>query len=208
MTEKSHDSGRRRFLAAALPLGTMACLGCKGLLAFPGRDGRMFRPGQEKKFSENPGMTVEETFRFFYGTFIPVLQILARDIGKDTLVEELTKASAENGARMITQMAKDLPKKDIKTFASLMESMLNTTPYDKALTYETVEKSDKVFEVKFTQCLPAKIWREMKAADLGYALECSPSDAMIKAFNPRMKATDLKNTMKGDSVCIERFELI
>jgi len=31
---------------------------------------------------------------------------------------------------------------------------------------------------------------------------------MIKAFNPKMKATDLKNIMKGDSVCIERFELV
>jgi hypothetical protein len=34
--------------------------------------------------------------------------------------------------------------------------------------------------------LPGKILREMNAADLGYALECSSADAMVKAFNPKM----------------------
>jgi hypothetical protein len=64
-----------------------------------------------------------------------------------------------------------------------------------------------VYETKYTLCLMAKILRDMNAADLGYALECSSSDAMVKAFNPKMNSTFLKNMMKGDSVCIERIVL-
>jgi len=64
-----------------------------------------------------------------------------------------------------------------------------------------------VYETKYTLCLPAKILREMNAADIGYALECSPADAFVKAFNPKMKSIIVKNIMKGDSVCIERIVL-
>lgn len=140
-------------------------------------------------------------------TFVPVFQALAKDMGKEKFIELLEKASAENGAQMIASMAKDLPKRDMKAFADMIQNWMSAVPFNKAFTYEVVENTDRVFEVKFTECLPAKIWREMKAADLGYAFECSGSDAMIKAFNPKMKAVSLKNLMKGDNVCIERFVL-
>jgi hypothetical protein len=199
MPEKILVSSRRRFLTSAVPAGALVCLGCGGLRAWP---------GQQSKFSENPGMTTEELFRFFYGTFVPVLQIMAKDMGREKLIKELTKASAENAGGMISSMTKDMPKRDMKAFGAMMDGMMATAPYNKAITYEVVESSDKAYEMKVTQCLPAKMWREMKAADLGYALECSSGDAMVKAFNPKMKATELKNILKGDSVCAGRYELV
>jgi hypothetical protein len=199
MPDKTFDSSRRRFLTRTVPAGALVCLGCKGLFALP---------GQESKFYENPGMTTEEMYRFFYGAFIPTLQILAKNIGRDKLIEELTKASAENATQMTAAMAKDLPKRDMKAFAGLMDGMMLTAPFDKAFTYEVVENSDKIYEEKVTQCLPANIWRKMNAADLGYALECSSTDAMAKAFNPRMKGTNFKTLMKGDGFCLVRIELV
>jgi hypothetical protein len=191
-------SSRRQFLARTVPVGALVCMGCKSLFA---------GLGQENKFSENPGITTEETYRFFYGTFIPTLQFLAKSIGRDKLVSELTKASAENYAQMMAAMAKDLPQKDMKAFARLLDGMMAGALSNKAFAYEVVEGSDKVYQMKFTQCLPAKLWREMDAADFGYALECSPVDAMAKAFNPKMKGAVLKTLMKGDSDCLVRFEL-
>ena len=119
MSEKLIVSSRRRFLTGALPAGALVCLGCKGLWA---------RPGQASKFAENPGMTTEEAYRFFYGTFVPVLVHLAKNIGREKLVQELTKASAENTAQMITAMAKDLPARDMKAFAGLIDGMLASAP--------------------------------------------------------------------------------
>ncbi len=207
MAEKTMDSGRRRFLQTALPLGAFACLGCRRLLAFPGRAGRPFPPGQENRFAENPGMTTEETFRFFYDLFVPTLAGLAKSIGREKLARDLTRISAENATAMIAAAAKDMPKRDLKAYAGMIGSMLASPPYDKALAYEIVESSDKVYEVKFTQCLPAKMWLERKAGDLGYALECSSGDAMAKAFNPRLKASMPKNLIKGDPCCVMRVEL-
>jgi len=199
MTEKILLSSRRRFLTRTFPARAFACLGCKGLLAWP---------GQQNKFSENPGMTTEEMFRFFYGTFVPVLQIMARDMGREEMIKELTRASAENWSQMIASMAKDMPKRDMKAFVAMMDGMMGAPPSNRAFAYEVVESSDRVHEVKFTRCLPALMWREMKAADLGYALECSPSDALAKAFNPRMKGADLMTIMRGNPYCIIRFELV
>ena len=199
MSKKILISSRRQFLTRTVPAGALVCLGCKGLFAVP---------DQQSKLSENPGLTTEEIYRLFYGMTIPVLQILARDFGRDKLIEELTKASAENAVKMTDAMAKDLPKRDMKAFARFVDSMMDSAPFNKAFTYEVVESSDKVYEEKVTQCLPAILWREANAADLGYALECSSVDAQAKAFNPKMKGELLKTLMKGDSFCLARFELV
>ena len=199
MSKQILISSRRQFLTRTVPAGALACLGCKGLFA---------GPGQENKFSENPGITTEEMFRLFYGMSIPVMQILARDFGRDKLIKGLEKASAENWSKMMATMAKDLPKRDMKAFVELTEGMMAAAPFNKAFAYEVVESSDKIFLEKVTQCLPAILWREANAADLGYALECSSVDAQAKAFNPKMKGEILKSLMKGDSFCLARFELV
>jgi hypothetical protein len=200
-------SGRRQFLTKALPLGTLFCLGCKNLMAVPAALGGAEASGQKPKFLDGSGMTVEDVYKFGYGTFVPLLQALAKDVGRERFVRMVEKASAENGAVLIASMAKDLPKRDMKAFAGLFKSWLSTPPFDKAIAYEFVENTEKVLEMKVTECLPARIWREANAADIGYAWECSGSDALAKAFNPKMKGMSVKNLMKGDGVCIERFVL-
>ncbi len=200
-------SGRRQFLTKELPLGTLFCLGCKNLLAVPTILGGAPASDQKPKFMDGSGMTVEDVYEFGYGIFIPLLQTLAKDLGREEFVRMVEKATAENGALLIASTAKDLPNRDMKAFADLMQNLMSTPPFDKAFTYEFVENTDKVLEMKVTECLPARIWRERNAADIGYALECSGTDAMAKAFNPKMKGMGVKNLLKGDSFCIERFVL-
>ena len=75
------------------------------------------------------------------------------------------------------------------------------------ISYEIIEESDNAFAVKYTECLPAKLYREMNAAEIGYSIECAASDKVAKTFNPKMEVKSIKNLMKGDDVCIERFFL-
>ena len=197
MSHENPVEGRRRFLTEALPAGALFCLGCKSLAA-----------GQKPKYLEDSGMTVEEVFKFAYGSLVPVMESIAKDIGREKLLKLLEKAGAENYSRMVTAMAKDYPNRGMTSFVKMMDGMMASTPiYQKSLAYEVTEFTDKVYEAKYTLCLPAKILREMNVADIGYALECSSSDAMVKAFNPKMKSTFVKNMMKGDTVCIERIVL-
>jgi len=197
MFRKNPIEGRRRFLTEALPAGALLCLGCKGLGA-----------AQKPRYLEDSGMTAEDVFKFSYGYLVPILESMGTDLGREKLLTLLEKAGAHNYTQMVNAMAKDYPNRDMKSFVKMMDAFTASVPiYQKALAYEVTEFTDKVYEAKYTLCLPAKILREMNAADIGYALECSSSDAMVKAFNPKMSSTFLKNMMRGDSVCIERIVL-
>jgi len=200
-------SSRREFLLNVLPAGTLFCLGCKSLSAVPSTYGERQSTSQKPKFLEDSGMNVEDVYKFAYGTFVPVYQIMAKNMGREKFLEVLKKASSENMANFVASLAKDSPKRDMMAFADLIVSVLGSFPYNKALTYEIVEKTEKVFEIKYTQCLMAKVLREMNAADIGYAFECYPSDAVARAFNPNMKSVFVKNLMKGDEACIEHISL-
>jgi len=197
MSHKNPVEGRRRFLTEALPAGALFCLGCRGLAA-----------AQKPRYLEDSRMTAEGVFKFSYGNLVSVLKSMEKDIGKEKLLQLLEKASAANYTQMVTALAKEYPSRDLKSFVKMMDAMMASEPiFQKAFAYEVTEFTDKVYEAKYTLCLPAKVLREMNAADIGYALECSSSDAMVKAFNPKMTASFLKNIMKGDSVCIERIVL-
>ena len=199
--EPKKIENRRDFLTKVIPLTTLACLGCKGAVS------RQMAQGANHKFSEKFGLTTEETYSFFYGLFIPVLQALSNEMGSEKFNSLFTRVSTENTAQMIAAMTKDLPKKDIEAFSSFMLDLLKTPPYNNVLTFEIVEQTDQVLEMKYTECLPAKLLRAMNAVDIGLALECSGAAAVAKAFNPKMSYSNPKNLMKGDSYCIERFTL-
>jgi hypothetical protein len=177
------------------------------LLALPDTLNGQQTSGQKPKFLEDSGMNMKDVYAFAYGTFIPVYQIMANNVGREKFLEMFKKASAENQSQMVSSMVKDIPKRDMKAFADLIVNIMSSAPFDKAFAFEVVERSEKAFELKFTECLPARISREMKAADIGYALECYPAAAVARAFNPKMKWTNPKNLMKGDDICIERFTL-
>jgi hypothetical protein len=202
----SSISARRQFLTNILPTGAFFCLGCNHLLALPDTLGGQQTPGQKSKFLENSGMS-EDVWTFAYRLFIPVYQIMANDFGREKFLEMLKKASAENWSQKGSFLAKDIPKRDMKTYADWFVKVMSAAPFDKAFAFEVVEKSDKAFEVKFAECLPARIYHEMNAADIGYAFDCYPMTAFARAFNSKMRLANPKNLVKGDDVCILRYTL-
>lgn len=196
--------GRRQFLTRILPTGALSCLGCNHLLALPDTLAGQQIPGQKPQSAESSGIDV---WTFAYRFFIPVYQIMAKDVGREKFLEMLKKASAENWAQKGSYLAKDIPKRDMATYADWFVKVMSAPPFDKAFAFEVVKKSDRAFEVKFTECLPARIYREMNASDIGYAFDCYPMTAFAKAFNPKMGLANPKNLVKGDNVCILQYAL-
>ncbi len=205
--EKNNSASRRKFLTKQLPAGAMMCLGCQSLLASPLMNALNQDSKQKAKSMLDSGMSAEDVFRFAIGTYVPIIQNMEKSLGKKKLLSMAKNASADNMKQFIEANFKDVQPRDMKTFSDFIIKYLATPPFDKGLTHEVVVNTDKVFETKYTECIIAKIYKEMNAADLGFAIECSPGEAIAKAFNPKMKATHPKIIMKGDDVCIERFEL-
>lgn len=198
MSKGNIEGGRRRFLAGALSSGAFLCLGCKSLIA----------SAQKPKYTEDVGMSAEGVWNFALGYMLPILVGMGNSMGRAKVLDLIEKAQADNYVQLANSLAGNYPGRDLRSLAKLVQDFLTGAPiYQKSFSFEVSELTDKVYEAKYTMCLPAKLYREMNAADIGFVLECAPAAALAKAFNPMIKLTNPKNLMKGDSVCIERFVL-
>ena len=190
---------RREFLTKCFATGSLLCFGCLGSTVSASREFAESLPQDSLKN--------EEMLRFALGYSLPLLKKMQVIMGKMPFLDLLEKSADANMADKITALSKDTKERSMKKFAELIIQLHTTTPVKDAIQYEITEQTDKVFEMKVTSCIVAKIFREMNASNLGYAMECHPSDAAVKAFNPAMKCTKVKNMMIGDPFCVERYEM-
>ena len=155
------------------------------------------------KFSEDSNMTFQEVFDFAFKSLIPVLQGLAKELGEDNFLEALRKVASECALRAEQDAARQLPSND---FAAFNASMREPSHFAKhILTLEIVEDTPQAVEVKVTECLWAKTFREMEAAELGYSLICHRDYADCQGFNPKITMIRSKTLMQGDDCCNHRF---
>jgi hypothetical protein len=200
----SFITSRRQFLSNIIPAGSLFCFGCSNLLALS-----KFQEKAEiekHKFQQNANMTFEQVFRFAYSGYISLMQIMLHDMGKDKFIEMLKRAASESAALGAEQLVKSLPKNDLAAFIKLLDNPL----YHNVLTYEVVEQTDNAFEIKVTECLWAKTFREAKqpnAVDIGYASMCHSDYAIAQAFNPKLKMLRDKTLMQGHDCCNHRWIL-
>ena len=193
-----NDSSRRQFLLKTAAAAGLLGLGCPKLLASAKTPG---------VFKESSDEAVVATLRFILINNIGIYKGLEKELGSEKLIKMLEQITADNWAVGIKEMSKDIKERNIENYAKFVGSILSSTPYSTILEYEITQQDDKVLEIKYTKCLFAEIFREMNAADIGWALECSAGETVISTYNPDMKFSNPKNLMKGDSVCLERIEL-
>jgi hypothetical protein len=155
------------------------------------------------KFLEGSNMTFQEVFDFAFKSLIPVLQGLAKELGEDHFLEVLKNVAFESALKAGQDTARQLPCND---FAAFTASAREPSHFGKhILTLEIVEDTPQAFEVKVTECLWAKTFREMGAADIGYLLICHTDYADCQGFNPQITMTRSKTLMQGDDCCNHRF---
>jgi hypothetical protein len=155
------------------------------------------------KFLEGSDMTFQEVFDFAYKKFIPVLQGLAKELGEDHFLEALKKVAFECALKAGQDKAHQLPSND---FAAFTDSGSEPSHFGKhVLTREIVEDTPQAFELEVTECLWAKTFREIGAADIGYLLLCHTDHADCQGFNPKITLTRSKTLMQGDDCCNHRF---
>ncbi len=73
------------------------------------------------------------------------------------------------------------------------------------MAYEVIEKSDEVYEMKVTECLWAKTFRDKNAADIGYATVCHGDFTEATAYHPKLKLKRTKTLMQGHDCCNHRW---
>ena len=206
-------STRREFLQGLFPAGALLCSGC-GLLSAASRlqDSPQNKAARHK-FLEDSGLTMKEAFRFaFQWTYIPMMQELAARIGREKLVEMVKEATGVYGGQWARDYARRLQKKDLDAFFSwdVLDPTIENAEHRKHLwsqlyTTQMIERTPKSFEMKVTECLCAQTFRDVNAADFGFATVCYLDEAMASAFDQRLKLTRTKTLMLGGDCCHFRW---
>ena len=191
------DLDRRQLITGLCAASSLACLGCSRL-AFAAGEGE----APAHKFAAPSEMSFEEVFKNAYAnSFIPTMRVLEERIGLETI----QSAASEAAARQIGQMAKAAPSNGL---ADWVYPLKNPDRFwQHALTFEIVEDTETAFEVRISECLWAKTFRDADAADLGYACVCHADYAMAQAFNPKLHMIRDKTLMQGCSHCNHRWDI-
>jgi hypothetical protein len=195
---RKETMNRRQLLTRSLCAGSVLCLGGSPLLAALVQEDE----STVHKFQADSGMTYEEIFRLAYvQSYIPTMKVLGEKVGLDVIEEAACEASFQNTAAGASR----LPKRDLSALAGFFRNPNRHLAH--MLTLEIVEDTDTVFEMKVTECLHAKTFRDADAADLGYRCICRPDYATAEAFNPKIKLIRDKTLMQGHSYCNHRYEM-
>jgi hypothetical protein len=206
-------SSRREFLQGLFPAGALLCSGCGLLSASSGLQNNSQNKPTKHKFLEDSGLTMREAFRFAYlWTYIPMMQTLAAQIGREKLVEMVKEATGIYWAQQTRSFAQRLQKNDLDTFFSMdtLDTTIDNAEHRKhfwslAYTAQRIERTAKSYEMKVTECLWAQTFREANAGDIGFASICYGDEAMAAAFDQRLKLIRTKALMKGDDCCHFRY---
>jgi hypothetical protein len=192
---------RRHFLGGCVSCLAAPPLLCKSALAAP--DASVPAPVAHK-FKADAQSSFEDNFKFAYAeVLIPYLNDIADAIGRKRLIKIIQTRWEERCWQSGKKFAQDSAKPD---FANFTEG--TRTPnrfWQHALSLTIVEDTPKAFEIKVTECLWAKVFREAGAADIGYAGICNPDFATARGYSAKLRMVRSKTLMQGHDFCNHRW---
>jgi len=183
--------GRRQFLSKSFLVGTSCSLGCCALFPNIGfaNESQQIMSFQER-INKNTGMTYNQVFTFAYrDAILPQLVELSNVIGRNKFIEML-----KNATDNVCSQAE---------YEKKLSSNMPDEFWSNVLDIQVLENTAKTRIYKITNCLWAKIFREAKAEDIGYALVCYGDYAIAKTNNETLDRD--KTLMQGHDCCLLKW---
>lgn len=154
------------------------------------------------KFQEKMELTYEQYFKDIYGGLVHLARELERVLGREKAFGIIEKARERYAVESVKkEMAEREPVKNFEDFKAFMKEDDNSPFWSHVLTFTYTEETSKKIVYHITECLWAKIFKELNATDLGYIMICHPDFAMAQAYHPKIKMRRTKTLMQGDSYC-------
>ena len=195
---------RRRFLAQVVPACSLACL-CAGRVCSQ-EAAQPLAPeteGQHKfevEFEQQTTMLQQVTRS--NRAYIEFIKTLQSEMEEEELMRLLKIHSASVGRQVGERQAKNSPDTSFQTFVATFRP----PAFERSLTHEIVEDTDKVFELRVTECVWAKVYREAGlGGKIGHAAVCHMDYYWPPAFNKDFKMERSKTLMQGDDCCNHRY---
>lgn len=197
--DASLKNGRRDFILKSVSSCAFCCVAAP--IAFASdKKLNSITSNQQHKFQSDTGMTMQQVYNFAYKQwYIPAMKNLMKQIGREKFLDML-KTSSE----MLYETDKDADiNYNERTLTAFTDNLIKEAEgfYKLRATYEIIYSDEHVLEMKTTECLWAKTFREVNAADIGYASCCYQDYPAAKAYNPKLKFIREKTLMQGHEYC-------
>jgi hypothetical protein len=199
----SEGLNRRQFLAVLMPGCALTCLGARYALGADVSGAKALLEEAKHKFDgllDRP-LTYRQFFATRYGEFIQLAKALEKEMGQEKLLAFLKKNTEARLYQMGQQQAKQSPDQNFLTYVKMFKG----PSYEKTLTMEIVEDTDRAFELKVAECIWASVFLQAKAGEIGYAAVCFGDYAWAQGFNPKIKMIRDKTLMQGHDCCNHRY---
>jgi hypothetical protein len=183
---------RRSFLARSIPVCTLGCLGLSQVFSSTVDSDIMKKP--DHKFNKKTGYTFEQAYRFRARLYADRMKRIAGYLGHDNLIDSLKRSTED----YYNSIATDKPENTLQDF---VRPFCEHEGYKTILTIEVIENRENLVSWRVTECLNAKVFREVDAAEIGYATLCHGDEAWAKAFNLNIQFTRTKTLMEGHDCC-------
>ncbi len=194
---------RRRFLATVIPACSISCLGLKGVFAHADTvSGQVQEQADEHKFlKEYRTLSVRDYYRYRFKEYIDLAKGLSEIMGRDKILEHIKKTTHEQMLQLGRRQAEGV---ETGHFSSYID-MFRNPEFEKILTMEIVEDTEKAFEIKVTECINADAFLHYEAGDIGFARVCYGDYAWAEGYHPNIRLTRDKTLMEGHSYCNHRY---
>ena len=152
------------------------------------------------KWKAKADITYEELFNPNWNIpHIGIVRIgreLESQLGKKKAHEIIVNAA---NARPDFKTTKTTPEEIVKEWREALET---SSPVMKhALEMEFEDVSPTKFKLRVEDCLFARAFRGMEAADIGYLWECNSDYESTSRFHPNLKMKRTRTLMQGDDFC-------
>jgi len=156
------------------------------------------------KWQEIMDSTYEQHVREIFAPRVQLAREFEKILGKEK-THEIIKNMCERDEAQSARQTRE--KEHIESFQDLIVWMKKNygSPYwPHVLTY-TLEEAPQGYWFTCTECLYAKIFRDLNAADLGYIMLCNTDFAWTSACHPKLRLKRTKTLMQGDECCDFNF---
>jgi len=187
---------RRQFLNTLLPACSFACIGLGSLRVSAFAAGKAQAEIEKHKFHLDWTQTYEEAFRWRFRYYIDLMKKFSEYLGRDKLLAMIKRATDEY---ILADPAND------KNFYFTRWIQGGKEYFKNMMTWDIVEETDRTYEMKVSECIWAKVFKEYGAADIGYATVCYSDFASAKAAHPKLRMVRTKTLMEGHGFCNHRW---
>jgi len=193
---------RRTLLTRSVPACAAACA---GLCRLPGMT--TLAEGcleQEHKFDAplDRSLSGRQFTALQNQKFFEFIRIMQAELPEDEMMRLLLAHSAAVGRRAGENQRSRSPDNSFQTYVATFRP----PRYANSLTHEVVVDTEKVFELRVTECIWATVYRDAGLdGELGHAALCNMDYHWPTAFNPALKMERNRTLMQGHDHCNHRY---